>query len=79
MTGLAAEMIGFDDKGTVEPGKDADLVVFDAGTIAGPAGYGSADLDNIGIHYVFVNGVMAVRHGKCTGARGGKMMFRPQK
>ena len=79
MTGLAAEMVGFDQKGTVQPGKDADLVVFDADTIAGPARYGQADLDNIGIRYVFVNGVMAVRDGKCTGARAGKMLFRPQK
>ena len=78
MTGLAAEMGGFDSKGTVEPGKDADFVVFDAETIAGPADYGSADVDNVGIRYVFVNGVMAVRDGKCTGARGGKMIFRPK-
>ena len=79
MTGLAAEMGGFTNKGTVEAGKDADFVVFDADTIAGPADYGSADLDNIGIKYVFVNGVMAVKDGKCTGARGGKMIFRPGK
>ena len=79
MTGLAAEMGGFTQKGTVEAGKDADFVVFDADTIAGPADYGSADVDNIGIKYVFVNGVMAVKDGKCTGARGGKMIFRPKK
>lgn len=77
MTGLAAEVGGFTNKGTVEAGKDADFVVFDADTIAGPADYCSADVDNIGIKYVFVNGVMAVKDGKCTGARGGKMIFRP--
>ena len=77
MTGLAAEMGGFTNKGTVEAGKDADFVVFDADTIAGPADYCAADVDNIGIKYVFVNGVMAVKDGKCTGARGGKMIFRP--
>ena len=79
MTGLAAEMGGFSQKGTVECGKDADLVVFDPDTIAGPADYGSADRDNVGIYYVFVNGVMAVRMGRCTGERGGKMLFRPGK
>ena len=77
MTGLAAEMAGFAAfKGTVEQGKDADLVVFDADTIDGKADYGCADIPNEGIKYVFVNGVKALEDGKCNGARGGKMIMR---
>lgn len=76
MTGLVSDFYKFTNKGKIAVGMDADLVVFDADIIAGPADYGSADKPNVGIEYVFVNGVMAVKHGKSTGCMSGKLLRR---
>lgn len=76
MTGLAADFANFPRKGYVREGMDADLVVFDFATINGKAGYGSADVDNEGIHYVFVNGVKALENGKRLPTRSGKVLLR---
>ncbi len=75
-TGKAAAAVGFPNKGLIAEGIDADIVVFNADTVAGPAKYGQADLPNEGIEYVFVNGVKAVEQGVITRAKGGKVLLR---
>ncbi|MEP6591991.1 MAG: amidohydrolase family protein [Gemmatimonadota bacterium] len=50
-------------KGRVQPGADADLVVFDAATVIDRATYREPALPPVGIRDVLVNGVRVVRGG----------------
>jgi N-acyl-D-aspartate/D-glutamate deacylase len=50
-------------KGRVQVGADADIVVFDAQSIADRATYASPVETSIGISHVIVNGVFVVREG----------------
>jgi N-acyl-D-aspartate/D-glutamate deacylase len=78
-----ARLFGLRDRGVVEPGAHADLVVFDPGSIGSeparvvhdlPAGCARVTADSRGIRHVFVNGVETVRNGKVTGATPGTVM-----
>ena len=79
MTGMVADFYGFDFKGRIQVGQDADLVVFDYTKMNGLADYGKADIANEGIQYVFVNGKLSVQNGVCTGERAGKLLRFRQK
>ena len=78
MTSLAMQRVGVVDRGVVRPGIWADLVVFDQATIAlrGP----HADPKKVetfypvGIHYVVVNGQIAMEGHTYTGARAGQVV-----
>jgi len=74
MTGLPAHILGIKDRGTIEKGKKADLVVFDPETIADAAVYESPFAPPSGIPYVFVNGQAVVSSGKITGLFPGKAL-----
>ena len=49
MTGLPALILGIKDRGTIEKGKKADLVVFDPETIGGAATYENPFASSSGI------------------------------
>ena len=74
MTGLPASKLGLKDRGTIGVGNWADIVVFDADTIKDTATYENPHQQAIGIKYVFVNGKLAVEHGKLTGELAGKII-----
>ena len=76
MTGLPAEVFGMTDRGVVRAGAIADLVVFDPDTIADRATYDSPHRLAAGVHYVLVNGVIAIDAGKSTGATAGRVVRR---
>jgi len=76
MTGLPARNFGLSDRGTVAPGQAADLVIFDAGTVADEATYDAPVRASAGIDAVFVNGELAWRAGAPTGARAGQVLRR---
>jgi N-acyl-D-amino-acid deacylase len=76
MTGLPARNFGLSDRGTVAPGQAADLVIFDAGTVADEATYDAPVRASAGIDAVFVNGELAWRAGAATGARAGQVLRR---
>jgi cytosine/adenosine deaminase-related metal-dependent hydrolase len=60
-------------KGRLEPGSDADVVVFDPRTIADRADYSDSTRPSAGIRYVLVNGTFVVRDGQLvTGAAPGR-------
>jgi N-acyl-D-aspartate/D-glutamate deacylase len=78
----AAEFIGLTDRGTLEVGKAADLVVFDPDRV-GPAKLETLEFPGGGIRlakrahgipWVIVNGVAIVENGKPTGAVPGVLL-----
>jgi dihydroorotase/N-acyl-D-amino-acid deacylase len=76
MTGLPAARLGVRDRGRVAEGAFADLVVFDPATVADLATFQEPHRYPAGIEHVVVNGVAAVRDGRFTGARGGRVLRR---
>ena len=76
MTGLAAQRAGLDDRGVLRPGAAADIVVFDAATIADRATYTAPHQYAVGVRHLFVNGVAVLRDAKMTGATPGRRVRR---
>lgn len=74
MTGAPAFIIGMEDRGVIEKGKKADLLVFDPEKINDTATYENPTSPSSGIEYVFVNGKVAVNMGKLTGLMSGKTL-----
>ena len=63
MTGLTARRFGLTDRGVLAVGKAADLVLFDAATVADRATFEDPELPSAGISQVIVNGEIAWRDG----------------
>src|SRR5207248_6874811 len=76
MTGLTAKNFGLAGRGTIAQGNHADLVLFDAATIRDAATYEEPTQPAEGIHSVIVNGTVAWRQGRHTGARSGQVVTR---
>ena len=76
LTSVPAERLGLRDRGVVREGAFADLVVFDAATVADRATYEQPAVYPAGIDAVIVNGTVAVRDGTETGARPGRLLRR---
>lgn len=74
MTGLPAHILGIKDRGVIEKGKKADLVVFDSESITDAATYESPNAPSSGVQHVFVNGQAVVSSGKNTGLLPGKTL-----
>jgi N-acyl-D-aspartate/D-glutamate deacylase len=83
LTDVPAKLYGFKERGRLEVGWRADVVVFDPETIGLgetytkfdlPAGAGRLYADAKGVDHVFANGVEIVSHGKDTGARPGTIL-----
>lgn len=74
MTSLPASIFGLTDRGRIEPGAYADLVVFDAQMICDTATYESPYRFPTGIDHVFVNGLTVVRDGALTRERPGRVL-----
>jgi N-acyl-D-amino-acid deacylase len=74
MTGLPAEVLGLKDRGILEKGKVADVVVFDPETITDVADYTDPHRFSVGMDWVLVGGVPAIRNGKTTGDLRGKVL-----
>lgn len=73
---LPASTIGMNDRGLIALGMAADLVVFDANTIVDRATYEDPSRPSEGVKHVIVNGVVALKDGIATGARGGRALTR---
>ncbi len=83
MTAVQADLYGLVDRGRVEQGAWADLVVLDPDTVAShevamrfdvPGGAGRLYAEADGIEQVFVNGHAIVRDGKLTDERPGTLL-----
>jgi hypothetical protein len=76
MTLLPAATIGMVDRGAIAAGMAADITVFDPTTVLDQATFEEPTLPSIGIRHVLVNGTLALRDGKVTGARAGRALYR---
>jgi len=74
MTSLPADNLSLKDRGRLRPGAFADLVVFDQNTIQDHATFEKSHQLSTGVSYVIVNGKLAVKDGKATGAATGKVV-----
>ena len=83
LTDVPAKLYGLRERGRLEEGFHADLVVFDPENVGLgqtytkydlPAGAGRLYADAKGIECVFANGVEIIRDGKDTGARPGTVL-----
>ncbi len=74
MTGMPARRLGLSDRGTIDVGLVADLVVFDPETVIDRADFTNPHQYAAGIDYVMVNGSMVIEKGEHTGALAGKVL-----
>ncbi|HVG96921.1 MAG TPA: D-aminoacylase [Chloroflexota bacterium] len=74
MTAMPAAKFGLRDRGLLRPGLAADVVVFDAETVADNASFERPAVYPSGIEHVFVNGTAAVRDGALRRARTGVVL-----
>ncbi|MFN2446258.1 MAG: amidohydrolase family protein, partial [Vicinamibacterales bacterium] len=76
MTSLPASILGLPDRGTIAAGKQADLVLFDPGTVADRATFEDPFQYPVGIDTVIVNGEVVLDDGRHTNARPGRVLKR---
>jgi N-acyl-D-amino-acid deacylase len=74
MTSQPADNLALKDRGRLRPGAFADLVVFDPNTIQDHATFEKSHQLSTGVSYVIVNGKLALKDGKATGAATGKVV-----
>ena len=83
LTDVPARLYGLKDRGRIEDGWCADLVVFDPEKVAPadievredlPGGAWRLYSEAIGVHHVFINGEQAVLDGQFTDARPGTLL-----
>jgi N-acyl-D-amino-acid deacylase len=76
MTGLAARHVGLVDRGRIEPGAFADLVLFDPATVIDRATTSEPHAVSVGIERVWVNGEVVFSGGRVEAARPGRVLRR---
>ena len=86
MSNLPAQAAGFKDRGVLEEGVAADVVVYDLDELAiDPPWVGSVEHDlpagewrrvqrAVGYNAIVVNGEVTFESGECTGATPGKLL-----
>ena len=72
MTSFPAQRLGLQDRGVIRDGMNADITVFDAGSVRAPATRTDPKQFPVGIEYVIVNGTVVVDGGSHTGALPGR-------
>jgi N-acyl-D-aspartate/D-glutamate deacylase len=76
MTGLAADFMGWKDRGYLRAGYAADIAVLDLPRVRDLATYENPQQYSEGMVHVLVNGVFAIRDGQPTGALAGRPLVR---
>jgi N-acyl-D-aspartate/D-glutamate deacylase len=74
MTSLPADVIGFKNRGRIQDGLPADIVLFNPETIIDNATFEQPNLYASGVIHVFVNGVAVLQDEKMTGNAPGKYL-----
>jgi N-acyl-D-aspartate/D-glutamate deacylase len=78
MTGFPAKKMGLDSKGILEPGRDADLVVFNPDRVIDKATFEDPHQFPEGIVHVLVSGKFVVNDGIQTAELSGRALRGPQ-
>jgi N-acyl-D-amino-acid deacylase len=76
MTSLAAANVGLAQRGRIEAGAFADLVLFDPALVADRADFGTAQAPAAGIRTVWVNGQVVFEDGRTNGIHPGRVLRR---
>ena len=76
MTSFPAQRLGLQDRGVLRDGMNADITVFDAGSVRAPATRTAPKQFPVGIEYVIVNGTVVIDGGSHTGALPGRAIRR---
>jgi N-acyl-D-amino-acid deacylase len=74
MTSLPADNLSLTDRGRLRQGAFADVVVFDPNSIQDHATFENSHQLSTGVTYVIVNGKLAFKDGKATGAATGRVV-----
>jgi N-acyl-D-aspartate/D-glutamate deacylase len=74
MTQLSASVMGLPERGRLQPGAAADLVVFDLDEVHDPATFRAPHQLADGMMHVLVNGRLAIREGTFTGGLHGRVL-----
>ncbi len=77
LTSLPAANLRIADRGLLKAGQFADVVVFDAATIADHATYEQPHQYATGMTHVWVNGTQVLKNGEHTGAKPGQVVRGP--
>lgn len=77
MTSLPAQKFNIKDRGLLKEGMAADIVVFDAATVADRSTFTQPHAYSQGFDYVLVNGKITVDRGRHTGIRNGVFVKGP--
>jgi N-acyl-D-amino-acid deacylase len=72
----ARRVFGLADRGVLEPGACADMVIFDPRALKAADDFLDPYRAPAGIRHVLVNGVVACENGRCTGTRSGAVIRR---
>lgn len=75
MTGAPAQLLRLQDRGILQQGNYADIVIFNPETIEDKATYDNPKQDPVGINFIIVNGKVSVEHGKVNRTGNGKVLF----
>lgn len=77
MSSFPARRLGITDRGLIQTGLAADIVVFDPETISDRSTFTDPTVYAVGVKHVLVNGVLVVEDGEHTGARPGVVIYGP--
>jgi N-acyl-D-amino-acid deacylase len=72
MTAMPAERLRFTKKGSLSPGADADVTIFDLDTIEDKATYEEPTLPPVGIEAVIIGGKFALKNGQVVDSHLGR-------
>jgi N-acyl-D-amino-acid deacylase len=79
MSGLPATRLKLYDRGLLRPGMKADVVVFDAATVADKAEFAKPHQYAVGFKDIVINGKPVIVGGELTKERPGRVLYGPAK
>ena len=76
MTGMPAERLRLNDRGTIEIGRIADLAIFDPAQVIDKSTFDDPHNLSVGVNHVLVNGTPIISDGVHNNSRPGQVVRR---